>query len=450
MLQRFPNAVGLAVLASWAAFAARSGWSQEIALPPARAAAERQPTIGSGPIGPAPTQEASPAEAITISQLEELAEVHNPTLAQAARQIEAASGQQLQVGLRPNPVIGYQVEEMGENGRAGQHGMFLRQEIVTADKLGLNREVAAREVQQAEWDLQMQRQRVRNDVRSRAYDVLAAQQTVEIAVELVRVGQAAVDVAERLQRARETGQVDVLQARVEANSAGLQLAAARKAHAAAWRRLAIAVGLPDIQPSPLADRLDDDLPEVSWEETSARLLSQSPQLARARAGVERARWAIARACAGRVPNLETAAAIRYNDDSNDTTLSLQLGVPLMIFDRNQGNLIKAHAELAGAQREVERIELVLQDRLAEVYRDYDVAREQVEQYRRDILPDAKQSLELTRRGYEQGEFPYLAVLTAQQTFARTNLAYVDRLRELWLATVQIQGMLLSGGLEMPR
>jgi cobalt-zinc-cadmium efflux system outer membrane protein len=210
------------------------------------------------------------------------------------------------------------------------------------------------------------------------------------------------------------------------------------------------VGLPDMQPSQLADRLDEDLPEVSWKETSAKLLSQSPQLARAHAGVERARWAIARACAGRVPNIETGAAIRYNDDSHDTTLSLQFGVPLMIFDRNQGNLIKAYAELAAAQRDVERIELVLQDRLAEVYRDYEVAREQAEQYRRDILPDAKQALELTRRGYEQGEFPYLALLTAQQTFARTNLAYVARLRELWLATVQIQGMLLNGGLELPR
>ncbi|MCL4204224.1 MAG: hypothetical protein KJ000_17215 [Pirellulaceae bacterium] len=43
----------------------------------------------------------------------------------------------------------------------------------------------------------------------------------------------------------------------------------------------------------------------------------------------------------------------------------------------------------------------------------------------------------------------LRLLTAQQTFSRTNLAYVSRLRELWLATVQIDGLLLSGGLEAP-
>ncbi len=88
-------------------------------------------------------------------------------------------------------------------------------------------------------------------------------------------------------------------------------------------------------------------------------------------------------------------------------------------------------------------ELLLQEQLASSFRDYEVAREQVDQYRRDILPDAKRSLELIETGYRQGEFGYLQLLTAQQTYSRTNLAYVDRLRELRLRAVEIQGMLRS-------
>jgi hypothetical protein len=41
------------------------------------------------------------------------------------------------------------------------------------------------------------------------------------------------------------------------------------------------------------------------------------------------------------------------------------------------------------------------------------------------------------------------LLTAQQTYSRTNLAYVERLRELRLRAVEIQGMLLTGGLQSP-
>jgi outer membrane protein TolC len=48
---------------------------------------------------------------------------------------------------------------------------------------------------------------------------------------------------------RHGHQVDVLQARVEANSARLQLVAARKTHAAAWRQLAAVVGVPELEPA---------------------------------------------------------------------------------------------------------------------------------------------------------------------------------------------------------
>ena len=43
----------------------------------------------------------------------------------------------------------------------------------------------------------------------------------------------------------------------------------------------------------------------------------------------------------------------------------------------------------------------------------------------------------------------MELLTTQQSFSHTNLAYVDRLRELWSATVQPDGTLLTGGLEAP-
>lgn len=65
----------------------------------------------------------------------------------------------------------------------------------TANKLGLNRAVASHEVQQAEWEFEMQRRRVINAVRSRAYEVLAAQRTMELAEELVQIGTAAADTA---------------------------------------------------------------------------------------------------------------------------------------------------------------------------------------------------------------------------------------------------------------
>jgi cobalt-zinc-cadmium efflux system outer membrane protein len=412
--------------------------SAPIPIPPAKAATAAEPQIHE-----------AVAASVTIDELEQMAQANNPTLAQAAHRVEALQGEHLQVGLYPNPVIGYQAEEIGDSGSAGQHGMFFSQEIVTANKLGLNRAIVSHEVQQAEWEFEMQRRRVINAVRSRAYEVLAAQRTMELADELVKIGTAAADTAEKLFQARQVSQVDVLQARVEANTVRLQIVAARKAHESAWRQLATVVGVPEMEPAKLAEQLEDGLPERTWDTAVSELLGQSPQLARALAGVERARCAVARACAQRTPNIETNTSVRYNDNTDSTTVSLLVGVPLQIHNRNQGAILRAQSELAAAQHEVERVQLLLQNQLAEVFRDFDVAREQVDQYRREILPDAKRSLDLIRSGYQQGEFGYLQLLTAQQTYSRTNLSYVERLRDLRLRAVQIDGLLLTGGLEAP-
>jgi outer membrane protein TolC len=67
----------------------------------------------------------------------------------------------------------------------------------------------------------------------------------------------------------------------------------------------------------------------------------------------------------------------------------------------------------------------------------------------EILADARSSHNLVRKGYQQGEFGYLELLTAQRTYFRANLAYLKGLSELWTSSVQIEGLLLTGGLESP-
>ncbi len=89
--------------------------------------------------GPSASAGQPSAPGMTLAELEEMALGCNPTLAQAAARVEAARGRCVQVGLYPNPVAGYMGSEIGNEGRAGQQGGFVSQEIVTAGKLQLNR-----------------------------------------------------------------------------------------------------------------------------------------------------------------------------------------------------------------------------------------------------------------------------------------------------------------------
>ncbi len=411
------------------------------------AAAERQTAA----IQPVNLDEIVPAPlplAMTLADLEQIALVNNPTLGQAGARVRALQGKQVQVGLYPNPVIGYLGDEMGNEGTAGQQGGFLRQEFVTNGKRGLSRAAVGHEVSQAECAMQVQRWRVLNDVRAGGYEVMIAQRTVELNDQLVRIGETSMKVAEKMYAGKEVGKVDVLQARVEANSTKIQLDNARNQYMAAWRKLAVVIGMPDMEPKPLADELEKEFPELTWNESLTRLLAESPELAQARAGMERARSTLARECAERIPNVDLEGGVRYNNASRDTVATFVVGLPLQIYNRNQGNIAKAQAELSAAGSEVRRIELELQARLTEAFQRYTSASQQVRRYVNDILPDAKQSLDIVRIGYEQGEFGYLELLTAQRTYFRVNLAYVESLREYCINRVRIEGMLMTGGLQM--
>jgi len=90
-------------------------------------------------------EEVPQPSALTLAEAERIALTSNPAMAQAAAQLYAAEGNAVQVGLPPNPTLGYAGEEMGAFGLAGKQGIFVRQTIVRGHKLELDREVALRE-----------------------------------------------------------------------------------------------------------------------------------------------------------------------------------------------------------------------------------------------------------------------------------------------------------------
>jgi cobalt-zinc-cadmium efflux system outer membrane protein len=384
------------------------------------------------------------APLLTLEELEAMALGNSPMLRQASARVEVARGRWTQVGLRPNPVIGYQGNEIGNEGEAGQQGGFVGQEFVTAGKLRLNRAAAAQEIAQAEQQLAAERFRVLNDVRIGFYSVLVAQRSLELSTELLRIAERAVQTSELLFKGKEVGKGDVLQSRIEAASASIAVANARNRYEAAWRRLAAAVAIPTMQPVQLAGDLRSGWRNLNWDEEMARLLTASPELAEARANAERAAWALRRARVEPVPNIDVQAGAAYDNASRDTIANVQIGIPIPVFNRNQGGIYAAQSELAAAQAQIRSVELDLQNRLALAFERYSNARQQVDRYARDILPNAKESLDLVTLAYSQGqgELPFLVLLTAQRTFFQTNLAYLDALRELWESQIAIEGMLL--------
>src|SRR5438067_7233024 len=128
-----------------------------------------------------------PAAVLSLAALEQMAMQNNPTLAQAAANIDVARGRAVQSGLYPNPTVGYTGERIGAAGTAGElQGVFLNQTIVTAGKLRLNRAGFSQEILQMEAQALAQQYRVVNGVRVRFYQLLAMQRLLDVRVDRMR------------------------------------------------------------------------------------------------------------------------------------------------------------------------------------------------------------------------------------------------------------------------
>ena len=395
---------------------------------------------------PSASATARPNAPITLAELEGIAFQNNPTLAAAAARIQAARGRQVQARLYPNPVVGFHATEIGNMGTAGQQGGFISQRFITGGKLQLDQAIAEKKIDEAHFRFHAQEQRVLSDVRVRFYDVLVAQRQLELTKELVRIGDNLEKATDRLLEARLGTENDRLQAQIRADESHILHDNARNQHAEASRRLAAVIGLPMMQTTPLDGDLNDDLRSFDWDECYAMVQSNNPELMAAQARVHSASIAIQRARREPIPNVDLSVSVRHHNVTQDNVANVQVGIPIPIFNKNQGNIRSAKAKQMVANNEVKRIELDLQDRLAVAYRRYANARQQTDRYSQRMVPKAKKSLELVTAGYEKGQVKYLTLLTAQQTYLQVNLSYLASLRELRVSSAVIEGQLLGGSL----
>jgi len=403
-----------------------------------------------------PQEQATTQSGLTLVELEQIALSNNPTLAQAAAEIRAATGRKLQSGLYPNPTVGYQGEQIrGGIQGGGEQGFFVSQDIVLGGKLGLNRRVLEQEKKQAEAEAEEQRLRVINGVRMFYYQALAAQEMVDLRRKLSKLAEDAVQTSHQLGNVGQADQPDVLQAEVEGEQAELAVVAAEQNQLRAWRALTATVGKPEMPLTHLAGNLED-LPEDSPDQWLQAIVQESPAVKIAELGVLKAETSLARAKREPIPDLQLRGGLQQNRELEATTnraIGLQgfaeVGVQIPIFNRNQGNVQASRADVERAQREVQRVQLVLRERAAALLQSYMTSRSTVEKYRNRMIPRARKAYELYLKSYGGTAAAYPQVLISQRTLFQLQTDYLAALENLWGNSIALKGFLLTDGLEAP-
>ena len=399
------------------------------------------------PLGPDPVVDGMPgAKVATLEELLDYAMKNSPEIVQATADVADAHGRWVQVGLYPNPTVGFQGDQMLDQGFAGQLGGYFNQSIVTAGKLKIARSVVHFDFLNARAHLRKAEVELARRVRANYYAAL-------VAAENVRVGRLIVAFTDEVYRRQVAMVKNGSSAAFEASAllaitgqAELGLSQARNRHTSAWKQLAASINAMDLPPAPLAGRVEENMPRYRYEALRDQMLAIHTDLLVARNSAVQAQRTITREQVKPIPDIQNQ--FYFQQDTQAKALGLQnfqmgaqIGVTVPFFDRNQGGIMSAKAQFARATAEVPRVQNVLVGQLADAYDRYETSRQQASLYRERILPNLVTAFRGVYQRYqvEPDKVNYNDIVTAQQNLVTQLGGYLQALQAQWQAQADLAG-----------
>ncbi len=369
----------------------------------------------------------------------------NPTLAAYSTEIRARDAAALQAGLLPNPEIGVEVENFaGEDDLQGFDGaettIALSQLVELGGKRSKRRKVAELGKGLAEWDYQSARLEVLSGAAKAFIEVLSAQQHLQQSEELVALSEKTLEAVSARVEAGQAPPVEKTRARVELAATRTRLDKARRQLQSARSRLNSFWGAKRSSYARAVGNLAA-LNPLPPEEQFLKRLENNPDLARwVTIGESReAELDLARARA--IPDLTVTFGARNMRESDSNALVAGIEVPLPIFDRNQGGIGEARANMSKARDQRLSARIELESQISQAWQALAAAYTEALTLREEILPGAKSAFEVTKYGYREGKFDFLQMLDAQRTLFEVKEQYLQSLAAYHLARTEVERLI---------
>jgi cobalt-zinc-cadmium efflux system outer membrane protein len=424
-----------------------------VKLPTEKAALQREvarlyPPLPPLPVAPIPLPGPNGCP-YALADLQQLAAANSPTLRQAASDVEAAKGNLIAARAYPNPTFTFEQDPNNASSSSGAYGFVFDQVIKTGGKLKLAAAAAEKDLDNAELALKRARSDLATAVRNAYFGLIVAQETVRVTRALARF----TDEIYRLQTGYLAGGFaashEPAALRAQAYTTRLAFKQAISSYLYAWKQLVATIGLPQLPLTEVAGRVDRFIPYYDYDTALARVLSHHTDVLTARNAVQKARYNLLLAQVTPVPDVEIrAGAIKETTLPPFTWYStVQVSVPVPIWDQNKGPIIAAQAALLRATEEPHRAEVTLTNNFATAYVGYKNNLDALEYYRRDVLPDL---VRYYRGVFDRRQVDITAafgdLVTAQQTLATNVMTYLTVLGQLWTSTVSVADFLQTDDL----
>lgn len=383
-------------------------------------------------------------EAISYASALQRAVAYDPRTRLYDTLTEAAEGQVEQADLPPNPVVGAEIENfLGTGPISGVQGLEvtlgISQIIETADKQALRTDLARKERNLVDWQREATLAELESRVRMAFVEALLAQEAVALRREQLELAQESEIVTSRMVQEARVPQVESTRATLAVRQQQFALDQAMRELVAAKTILAVLWGgNHDSFVLEGSVVLDDRLPGFT---TLAARLTDTAHLARFDALSRSREAALELEKAQATPDVEVFAGGRYfNEADGNFGFVAGVAVPWPLFDRNQGNIRTARANLRAVEHQRDAVRQDLLIRLNRAYQSLSSAHAEAGSIKTELIISAEQAMADTVAGYSQGRFTQLAVLQSRETLFEVREAYLAALMRYAMAQAEIEAL----------
>lgn len=376
-------------------------------------------------MAPADARNEAPLESLALKNAEILFAARNRELLNARRAVEAAEAQTVAAGARPNPQLSFGSTGINPSRGIGP-GKYADKSIdstVRVDQVferggkrelriagARNLEIASRE------DLAAAERSQRIQLHAAYYDLLLAQERVQITAETTKLFDATMRAAELRLKTGDVAAADVARIHIDALRAQNDARQAEADRVRAQSMLAYMIGA-ESEAGRLRVTGNWRGAADSLSGTQARLdefIARRPDVRAAQARVAAAQ--ASRDLAKSLRTRDVSVGLQYErfppDSSN--TYGFGVSIPLFLNYNFEGEIRRAEVDLYSAQDDLERVRAQARGEAGRTLSDARAAQERVERYRGSLLAEAGRAADAAEFAYKNGALGVMDLLDARR------------------------------------
>lgn len=359
---------------------------------------------------------------------------HNLSFLADAYEVPIARAELLTARLRLNPVLSFGADHLDLLGTgynringAGPQEFFVRTDLFFLGGRKRQRRLASAEtgVAVAELDLRDAVRRLVLEVQRACVEVQSAAATVELAVTNRELFRRIVALNEIRVRSGDLARVDLARAQIAELQAANELRKALSAQTIARNRLMLLLGRRPTAILVVKGALRTGEVPLALTELHDKALRVRPDLLALRSRQTLTQAEIRRQIAEGKIDVSVGIEARRQQGLAGTgnSLGVFFGIPLRLFDRNQGQIERARQQALQVERRRAAIEREIRVEVENAYVDYQTARDLLTSFEGGMLQKAEQVLATAEYAYMRGEASLIELIDAQRAFNDTRRTY---------------------------